>query len=134
VPPPRRLLAAVALVALIGTGCSNAPVETGSGGGEKPGTQGGPSAEPNSNAAGGTGGGGDQDAPAGATPDPTELRELRERLPEFARCMRENGVEDFPDPGPDGIVQYDGDSDQPEFGSAAEKCDDLLPPQPGRNR
>jgi hypothetical protein len=31
--PPRRLLAAVALVALIGTGCANAPAETSSGSG-----------------------------------------------------------------------------------------------------
>ena len=120
--PPRRLLAAIALVVLIGAGCSNAPAETGSGGGEKPATQGSPSTEPDSNAPGETGGGGDQNAPAGATPSPAELQE---KLPELARCMRENGVEDFPDPGADGSIQYYGGS--PEFTSAQEKCRDILP-------
>jgi hypothetical protein len=106
--PPRRLLAAIALVALIGAGCSNAPAETG--------------------------GGGDQNAPAGATPNPAELQELQKKLPEYAKCMRENGVEDFPDPGADGTIQYYGDTDPQEFTSASEKCDDLLPPDRGQNR
>lgn len=106
--PPRRPLAAIALVALIGTSCSNAPGETG--------------------------GGGDQNDPPGATPNPAELQELQKKLPEYATCMRENGVEDFPDPGADGIIQYYGDPDPLEFKSASEKCDDLLPEDRGRNR
>ena len=120
----------MALVALIGAGCSNAPTETGSGAGENPATQGSPSTEADSNEAGD----GDQNAAAGAAPDPAELRELQERLPAYAKCMRENGVADFPDPGPDGTIQYQGDSDRPEFASASEKCDDLVPPPPGPNR
>jgi hypothetical protein len=44
--PPRRLLAAIGLVALIGAGNSNAPADTGSGGAEKPATDGSPSTEP----------------------------------------------------------------------------------------
>lgn len=48
--------------------------------------------------------------------------------------MRENGVEDFPDPGADWTIQYYGDTDLQEFTSASEKCDDLLPPDRGRNR
>jgi hypothetical protein len=48
--------------------------------------------------------------------------------------MRENGVEDFPDLGADGTIQYYGASDPQEFTSASEKCDDLLPPDRGRNR
>jgi hypothetical protein len=48
--------------------------------------------------------------------------------------MRESGVEDFPDPGADGTVQYYGDADPVEFTSASEKCDDLLPEDRGRNR
>jgi hypothetical protein len=128
--PPGRLLAAVALVALIGTGCANPPTGTGSGGGGNPATTGSPSTEADSNEAGD----GDQNATAGAAPDPAALRELQERLPAYAECMRENGVADFPDPGPDGTIQYQGDSDRPEFVSAGEKCDDLLPPLPGPNR
>ncbi|MDT7654856.1 MAG: hypothetical protein QOI36_6262 [Pseudonocardiales bacterium] len=84
--PPRRLRAVIALVALIGAGCSNAPAETGSGGGEKPATTGSP-----------TGDGGDQNGPAGAAPSPAELQELLKERREYAKCMRENGVEDFPD-------------------------------------
>jgi hypothetical protein len=38
--PSGRLLAAVALVALIGTGCANAPVDTGNGGGGGDGDEG----------------------------------------------------------------------------------------------
>jgi hypothetical protein len=132
--PPGRLLAAIAQVALIGAGCSNAPAETGSDGGENPATEGSPSTEPDPNTPGETGGGGDQNDPAGAAPNPAELQELQKNLPEFTKCMRENGVEDFPDPGPDGTIQYQGDSDRPEFASASEKCDDLVPPPPGPNR
>jgi hypothetical protein len=66
--PPLRLLAAVALVAQIAAGCSIAPAETASGGGETAATEGGPNPE------------------------------LKEKLPELAKCMRENGVKDFPDP------------------------------------
>jgi hypothetical protein len=97
-----RLLAA-ALVALICTGCSNAPADTGSGGDE--------------NAAG------DQSAAAEADPGP----EPKEKRFELARCMRENGVEDFPDPDDDGIIQYHGED--PEFGSAQEKCRGFSPPR-----
>ncbi len=38
--------------------------------------------------------------------------------------MRENGVEDFPDPDSNGHVLYDGDD--PDMTSASEKCDALL--------
>lgn len=106
--PPGRLLAAAALIALISTGCSNTPAETGSGGGD-------PSTET----------GGDQNAPAGATPSPAELQELLEERRESARCMRENGVEDFPDPDANGHILYYGDD--PDMESASEKCDELQP-------
>jgi hypothetical protein len=33
-------------------------------------------------------------------------------------CMREHGVKDFPDPNPDGIVQINGGTDTPKFGTA----------------
>ena len=111
IAPPGRLLAAAALVALIGTGCANAPAETGSGGGEQPATAGNPT----------TGTGGDQNAPAGATPSPAELQELLTERREFATCMRENGVEDFPDPNDSGHILYYGDD--PDMTSASERCD-----------
>lgn len=57
--------------------------------------------------------------PAAGAPNP----ELKEKVAELVRCMRENGVKDFPDPGPDGSVQYHGDA--PE--SARQKCRDILP-------
>lgn len=109
--PPRWLLTAVALVALMGTGCSNAPGETGGGGG----------------------GGGGQDNPSAAAPDSATLHELQKKLPEYALCMRANGVKDFPDPGPDGIVQYYGDSHSAAFTSATRKCADILPEDRGPN-
>ena len=112
-------MAAVALVALIGTACSNAPAGTGSGGGEKAATTGSP-----------TGDAGDQNAPAGATPSPAELQELLEERRESARCMRENGVEDFPDPDANGYILYYGDD--PDMKSASEKCDELQPGDRGR--
>jgi hypothetical protein len=118
--PPGRLLAAVALVALIGTGCSNAPAATGGGGGEKPATEGSPSTET----------GGDQNAPAEATPSPAELQELLKERRESATCMRENGVEDFPDPDANGHILYYGDD--PDMESAREKCDELQPGDRGR--
>jgi hypothetical protein len=106
-PPPGRLLAAIALVALIGTGCSNAPAESGSGSG----------GGDNENAAG------NENAATEASPNP----ERKGRLAEFAKCMRENGVEDFPDPDDNGVVQYYGAGDQPEYKSAQENCRHLAP-------
>jgi hypothetical protein len=97
--PPRPLLAAIALVALIGAGCSNAPAQTGSGGG------------------------GNENVATEAGPNP----ELKGKLSEFATCMRENGVEDFPDPDADGIIQFHGGADTPEFTSARENCRVILP-------
>ncbi|MHA6630242.1 hypothetical protein ACU61A_32775 [Pseudonocardia sichuanensis] len=96
---PRLLLAAIALVALTGAGCANTPAETGDIG--------------------------DRAGPTGPPPGPAELQELLEERRESSRCMRENGVEDFPDPDADGHVLYYGDD--PDMTSASEKCDALLP-------
>jgi hypothetical protein len=96
-----RPLAVIALVALIGAGCSDAPAETGGGGGEN--------------------------AAAESSPNP----ELKEKLPEFAKCMRENGVQDFPDPDGQGVIRFHGDAHTPEFESARENCRDLLPGKGG---
>ena len=108
-----RPLAALAMVALIGTGCSNAPAEAGGGGGEKPATTDGL-----------TGDVGDQTGPTGPAPSPAELQELLKERRESARCMRENGVEDFPDPDANAHILYYGDD--PDMKSASEKCDELM--------
>jgi hypothetical protein len=119
--PPRRLLTAIALIALIGTGCSNAPAETGSGGGQNPTTTGSPSTELNSNEPAETGGDENAAAKAGSNP------ERKVRLLELAKCMRENGVEDFPDPTDEGIIEFFGDAKSPEFTSARENCRVVMP-------
>jgi hypothetical protein len=49
---------------------------------------------------------------------------LKERR-ESAKCMRENGVEEFPDPDANGHILYYGDD--PDMKSANEKCDTRQP-------
>lgn len=51
----------------------------------------------------------------------------------YSRCMRENGVPNFPDPGPDGSLKIDGSKvrmDSPAFAAAQDKCEkyDAAPP------
>jgi hypothetical protein len=56
--------------------------------------------------------------------DPVEAGKL------YAQCMRDNGLSDFPDPGPDGRFVLDHDKfnhDDPKFKAATEKCRDLAP-------
>lgn len=49
----------------------------------------------------------------------------------FAKCMREHGVEKFPDPGEDGGQMIGKDSgidpESPQFMKAQEACKDLMP-------
>jgi len=49
-----------------------------------------------------------------------------ERVRQLARCMRENGVPNFPDPGPDGALELKGDAgfdpESPTAKAALEKC------------
>jgi hypothetical protein len=52
----------------------------------------------------------------------------------FAKCMRDNGVPDFPDPGPDGKFPKDAEQKahaDPEFQAASEKCRKDLPQHGG---
>ncbi|MFB9660298.1 hypothetical protein ACFQS3_11070 [Glycomyces mayteni] len=54
--------------------------------------------------------------------------EVQASLLEFSQCMRENGVEDMPDPGEDGFgptLLEDGQAD-PEWDAAIEACQDVL--------
>ena len=51
----------------------------------------------------------------------------------FSQCMRDNGIAEFPDPGPDGlsIGGLGIDPDSPQFKAAAEACESLRPPRDG---
>jgi hypothetical protein len=44
----------------------------------------------------------------------------------FAKCMRKNGVEDFPDPDGMGIRIDGGIGDDPDFKKAQEACQDIM--------
>jgi len=127
-----RPLAALAMVALIGTGCSNASSENGSSGGNENATNEGKAMKfakcmrdkgvsefPDPDASGGltidgvlNGSSLDPSSaawqnaiaacedlqPPGFTGDEEVTDEEQETRLEFAQCMRENGVKDFPDP------------------------------------
>jgi hypothetical protein len=163
-----RPLAALAMVALIGAGCSNTSPETSSTGNGSSGGNGnatnktvkfaecmrdyGVSEFPDPNASG------DQEfvdgikraqdsaawkkaigackdlQPPGLLGGKASPQEMRERL-EFAQCMRDNGVEDFPDPTKDGpLIDTNripsaagrGARSIPGFQAAMEKCRDAL--------
>jgi hypothetical protein len=92
-----RPLAALAVLALIGAGCSGAPTETGT---------------------------------ATGTQSPAESSQAVK----FSRCMRDNGVKDFPDPDASGELTIDAvvngsslDPDAPAFKRAVGACQDLRP-------
>lgn len=50
----------------------------------------------------------------------------------YSQCMRDNGVPDFPDPAPGGVINLTGEFDvnSPTFRAADEVCASLLPPPP----
>ena len=105
-------LAAVAMVALMPAGCSNAPAVPG---------------------ASTAGGGALASTAAATTAGPsTAARDLALR---FARCMRANGVTNFPDPNASGALTIDGiangsslNTDSAPFKRAISACRDLEPP------
>jgi hypothetical protein len=111
-----RPLAALAMLALIGAGCSSGSAENGStGAGSSTGAR---SSGGNSTAT------------------------TREKAVKFAECMRDNGVSDFPDPDASGELTIDGvlngsslDSSSSAWKTAIATCKDLQPPGftgPGR--
>ncbi len=54
----------------------------------------------------------------------------REANLQYSQCMRDQGIADFPDPGPDGGIQLDGnvlDLDSPQFQAADEACKQYMP-------
>jgi hypothetical protein len=68
-----------------------------------------------------------QGGQAGGAPNP----ELQRQVLEFAQCMRENGVPNFPDPDVSGgaVTMTPGrgvDPNSPQFQNAQQKCQDIL--------
>jgi hypothetical protein len=93
------------MVAVIGAGCSNAPVETGNGSSTSTGSSGGTDAA------------------------------IHEEALKFAECMRDNGVEEFPDPDAEGGLTVDAiangssvDMSGPAWEKAIGACEELQPP------
>jgi hypothetical protein len=60
--------------------------------------------------------------------------ETIQNLVKFARCMRDNGVPDFPDPGADGKFPRsaeEGAHNDPQFKAASDRCQKDLPQHGG---
>jgi len=53
--------------------------------------------------------------------------ELEQKVRKLAQCMRDNGVEDFPDPKNGGIQITKDIADDPDFAKAQKKCDKYAP-------
>ena len=57
------------------------------------------------------------------------------KLREYVTCMRQHGIEDFPDPDADGNLELPdrlrtlADNQDPTFAAAARACESLLPPK-----
>jgi hypothetical protein len=73
-------------------------------------------------------------------PSAEEQQHEFEDMLQFAKCMREHGIADFPDPKPDeGIVipathqGSDLDPNNPQFQAANEACGGLFPDKPDMN-
>ncbi len=111
-----RLLAALAMLALISASCSNAPAGAGTG-----------SSSGNTNAA---------IAPVGTdSSGGNTTAAIHEQAVKFAECMRKNGVNEFSDPDPSGALTIDaiinGSSLDPSsavWKKAISACKDLEPP------
>ena len=118
----RRLLAALAVVALLTAGCSNAPAGT------RTASRGG-----NENAAATSASSPESVASIGSSGGNTTATN-REQAVKFAQCMRANGVSEFPDPGPSGDLTIDQvangsslDTNSAAFKQAISACKDLEP-------
>jgi hypothetical protein len=67
-------------------------------------------------------------------PSAEELQQARD----MAKCMRDNGVTNFPDPNPDGSIRIDGSKlgtgpGDPTFDKAEKACSKYLPPGASRS-
>lgn len=57
--------------------------------------------------------------------DEAQQKKWREELLEYAKCLRENGWKDAPDPDASGAWGYDGEA-TPEMEKAQEACREVL--------
>lgn len=75
-----------------------------------------------------------QYAPNGGEP-PKPDPAMAEKMLEFAKCMRDNGVANFPDPDANGgtVISEDSgiDPNSESFKTAQQKCQQLMPTPPG---
>ncbi|MDI2131996.1 hypothetical protein [Yinghuangia seranimata] len=60
---------------------------------------------------------------------------MEEQLRQYAKCIRENGIPNFPDPKPGGGLQIDNNAlgltpDDPRMKTAMDKCNQLAPKPP----
>ncbi len=54
--------------------------------------------------------------------------EIQAKIEDYADCMRDEGVDDFPDPEPNGGIALDGAvMEDPDYEAAEETCQDILP-------
>jgi hypothetical protein len=57
--------------------------------------------------------------------------QMEEAMRKFAKCMRENGVPNFPDPSANGGIMFNKDSgvdpESDSFKAAQQKCESLMP-------
>jgi hypothetical protein len=78
-----------------------------------------------------------EDLRPGPDEDATIDPEIYEALLDFSECMRENGIEEFPDPNPNGGIMMNGESgmdmESDEFKAAQEACADLMPDRGAKN-
>lgn len=71
-------------------------------------------------------------APSGGGPGGKVDPKMAEQLRKFSQCMRDNGVEAFPDPD-GGALRMTGEAgDDPDFKAAQDKCSKEFLPQMGQ--
>jgi hypothetical protein len=71
-------------------------------------------------------------APTGGGPDGKADPKRAESMRKFAQCMRDNGVESFPDPEGAGLRVTGETGDDPDFKAAQEKCSKEFLPEMGQ--
>ena len=124
-----RPLAALAMLALISTGCSNAPASAG-GTGSATAISSASTAAADTGSATAASSGGSTTATGGSNNAAN-----RQQAVKFAACMRANGVKGFPDPDASGELTIDSvangsslDTNSAAFKQALSACKDLEPP------
>jgi hypothetical protein len=113
---PLAAFAMVALISVIGAGCSNGSAENGNAGTGTASSSGAASSTDTASRAGSTSSGADK-----------KLTK-QEKAVKFAECMRANGVPHFPDPDPNGDSNFGVDVTREVWLKAIDACKALKPP------